>query len=379
MQPTSIPSTDNIPEEHVQVDCEQEYEQEPLYDHDHDDHRHNQEQQKKKQQRHHIVHFDNTEPSSYPPQSRGGLLGQLHSPFMSKSSDSHQHPSDVSDQDDYSELGGSSKHKNKSKGQNKQDDLVSAQHQQSSSNQHQHQHQHQQEVQHHSNQLEQTERSRHSNGYGGTIHPDHRRSSHSARRLSSSINTNGSPSTAASSTSIPSSPSQYSLPFNHNSNNHQRTFEKEHASSSSQSNGNGTPGATYSSSRSRTRSKSHPDFPSIPLNACRSASFGCSYSMIILFLLSFTVLGCVFHSNFYHQVDADNCEPIYMQPKYFKLLGFDRERTAFAGKYGLFLFRDQYDYRLQVDPSLLTDRGNYVWTVDKEAKVNGVVLSTGAT
>ncbi|KAG0070533.1 hypothetical protein BGZ93_008908 [Podila epicladia] len=54
---------------------------------------------------------------------------------MSKSSDSHQHPSDVSDQDDYSELGGSSKHKNKSKGQNKQDDLANAQHQQSSSDQ----------------------------------------------------------------------------------------------------------------------------------------------------------------------------------------------------------------------------------------------------
>jgi len=63
-----------------------------------------------------------------------------------------------------------------------------------------------------------------------------------------------------------------------------------------------------------------------------------------------------------------------MQPKYYKLLGFDRERTAFAGKYGLFLFRDQYDYRLQVDSSLLTDRGNYVWTVDKEAKVTELWL-----
>ncbi|ORZ15985.1 PGAP1-like protein-domain-containing protein [Lobosporangium transversale] len=39
-----------------------------------------------------------------------------------------------------------------------------------------------------------------------------------------------------------------------------------------------------------------------------------------------------------------------MQPRYYKLLGFDRERTAFAGKYGLLLFRDQYDYRLQVQP-----------------------------
>lgn len=278
---------------------------------------------------------------------------------MSKSSDSHQHPSDVSDQDDYSELGGSSKHKNKSKRQSKQESVTNAQQQQSSSDQHQHQHL--QEAQQHSTQPERTERSRHSNGYS-TIHSDNKKSSHPTRRLSSSINTNGSP-PSSSSTSIPSSPSQYSLPFNHNNNHHQRAFEKEHASSSSQNNGNSVP------SRSRTRSKYHPDLPNIPLNACRSASFGCSYPMITLFLLSFAVLGCVFHSNFYHQVDADNCEPIYMQPKYYKLLGFDRERTAFAGKYGLFLFRDQYDYRLQVDPSLLTDRGNYVWTVDKEAKI----------
>ncbi|KAF9376608.1 ATP-dependent RNA helicase dbp7, partial [Podila verticillata] len=353
-------NTDNIPEEHVQVDCEQESEQEHHHDHDYDhDHRHDQEQHQQKQQHHHIVHFDNTEPSSYPPHPRGGLLGQLHSPFMSKSSDSHQHPSDVSDQDDYSELGGSSKHKNKSKRQSKQESVTNAQQQQSSSDQHQHQHH--QEAQQHSTQPERTERSRHSNGYS-TIHSDNKKSSHPTRRLSSSINTNGSP-PSSSSTSIPSSPSQYSLPFNHNNNHHQRAFEKEHASSSSQNNGNSVP------SRSRTRSKYHPDLPNIPLNACRSASFGCSYPMITLFLLSFAVLGCVFHSNFYHQVDADNCEPIYMQPKYYKLLGFDRERTAFAGKYGLFLFRDQYDYRLQVDPSLLTDRGNYVWTVDKEAKI----------
>jgi hypothetical protein len=60
-----------------------------------------------------------------------------------------------------------------------------------------------------------------------------------------------------------------------------------------------------------------------------------------------------------------------MQPKYFKLLGFDRERTAFAGKYGLLLFRDQYDYKLPVPSSMLAEYSNSVYTVDKEAKVCG--------
>ncbi|KAI7816311.1 PGAP1-like protein-domain-containing protein [Gamsiella multidivaricata] len=66
--------------------------------------------------------------------------------------------------------------------------------------------------------------------------------------------------------------------------------------------------------------------------------------------MSLTLLGCIFHSNFYRQVDPNGCLYTYMQPKYFKLLGFDRERTAFAGKYGLLLFRDQYDYKLQIQP-----------------------------
>ncbi|KAF9909207.1 GPI inositol deacylase [Linnemannia zychae] len=91
--------------------------------------------------------------------------------------------------------------------------------------------------------------------------------------------------------------------------------------------------------------------------------------MVMVFLASFAVLGCIFHSNFYYQIDRKDCQFTYMQPKFYKLLGFDRERTAFAGKYGLLLFRDQYDYRLPVPASMLTEYANSVYTIDKEAKV----------
>ncbi|KAG0287304.1 GPI inositol deacylase [Linnemannia gamsii] len=105
------------------------------------------------------------------------------------------------------------------------------------------------------------------------------------------------------------------------------------------------------------------------MHTCRSPTFGCSYSMVMVFLASFALLGCIFHSNFYHQVDLKHCKFTYMQPKFYKLLGFDRERTAFAGKYGLLLFRDQSDYRLPIPASMMTEYANLVYTVDKEAKV----------
>ncbi|KAG0042578.1 GPI inositol deacylase [Gryganskiella cystojenkinii] len=73
--------------------------------------------------------------------------------------------------------------------------------------------------------------------------------------------------------------------------------------------------------------------------------------------------------NFALSVDKDNCEFTYMQPKYYKLLGFDRARTQFAGKYGLLLFRDRYDYEVPVPPRLLKEYANNVYTIDKEARV----------
>ncbi|KAG0343777.1 GPI inositol deacylase [Podila humilis] len=380
MQPPSIASINTIPEERVQVDCGPEQ-------HEYDSQEHNLPQQENHlhllqlQLQHHIIHLDTPSepPLPSPLNQRGGPLGQLHSPFMSKSSNSHQNSSDFSDHDDHSDLGGPSKHKHsKHKGQH-QDRISTTINHFSSSDQHHHDFK-----QHHSIQPETVERTRHSNGYShATAQAEHRKST---RRLSSSIhsnaNTNGSlASSSSTSASIPSSPSQYSLPFNHNSSGHGHRADKESqqqaTSSSTHTSGNGNGNMTPAGgaflaapARSRTRSKSHPDLPNIPLrSACRSSSFGCSFSMFAVFIISFTVLGCVFHSNFYHQVDTDSCDPIYMQPKYFKLLGFDRERTAFAGKYGLFLYRDQYDYRLPIDPSLLMDRGNYVWTVDKAAKI----------
>ncbi|KAG0371220.1 GPI inositol deacylase [Mortierella sp. AD032] len=105
------------------------------------------------------------------------------------------------------------------------------------------------------------------------------------------------------------------------------------------------------------------------MHSFRSPTFGCSYSMVMVFLASFALLGCIFHSNLYYQIDRKDCQFTYMQPKFYKLLGFDRERTAFAGKYGLLLFRDQYDYRLPVPASMLTEYANSVYTIDKEAKV----------
>ncbi|KAG0228491.1 GPI inositol deacylase [Mortierella sp. GBA43] len=103
--------------------------------------------------------------------------------------------------------------------------------------------------------------------------------------------------------------------------------------------------------------------------ACRSPSIYCSFWMASAFLMSLVLLGSIFHSNFYHQVDPNGCIDSYMQPKYYILQGFDRERTAFAGKYKLLFFRDLYDYPLQLPHSMLTEVSRYVYIVDKEAKI----------
>ncbi|KAF8925799.1 GPI inositol deacylase [Dissophora ornata] len=218
-----------------------------------------------------------------------------------------------------------------------------------------------------------SERLRNSNGYNhyGVPNYHEKKPSFPTRRLSATIHSSASspssPSASSSGTaSTPTSPSQYSLP-SYNQTSH-RLSDKEQDEAISE--GRVYTTTTHVNGRFRTRSKSHPELLNIPLiKACQSPSFGCSYSMVIVFLVSFILLGCIFHSNFYHQVDPNSCMYTYMQPKYFKLLGFDRERTAFAGKYGLLLFRDQYDYKLQVPSSMLTEYSNSVYTVDKEAKI----------
>ncbi|KAG0270040.1 GPI inositol deacylase [Actinomortierella ambigua] len=109
----------------------------------------------------------------------------------------------------------------------------------------------------------------------------------------------------------------------------------------------GRPSRRNSVIRSRTRSKSQPDpLPAPPQRVFRSATFGCSLPMIVVFLLSMATLGAIFHSNFYRQVDCKDCKMTFMTPKFIKVPGFDRDKTPFAGKYGLYVYRGEYDYNI---------------------------------
>ncbi|KAG0205911.1 GPI inositol deacylase [Mortierella sp. GBA30] len=219
-----------------------------------------------------------------------------------------------------------------------------------------------------------SERLRYSNGYNqNTANNDHKQS-YPTRRLSASINSSNNTSSHTSPSpsgtlSSPTSPSQYSLPYSHQG-DHPVAKEYHHARSGLGVGASGAYTSTRTDGRSGTRSKSQPEPSNLPLlNASRSSTFGCSYPMAIVFVVSFILLSCVFHSNFFRQVDRKLCQDTYMQPKFFRLLGFDRERTAFAGKYGLLLFRDQYDYRLSIPPSMLNEYDLHTVTVDKEAKI----------
>ncbi|KAF9578623.1 GPI inositol deacylase, partial [Lunasporangiospora selenospora] len=248
-----------------------------------------------------------------------------------------------------------------------------------------------------------SEQQRSCNGYTYTsTHQDHGQTqSYPTRRLSTS--THSSPvSTVSSTTSIsytsgtavstPSSPSHSTLPYSHGDPRYSGQGFEDASTSSGETAGTGTENETemnvltrtthvnggFTSGqaeglirRSRTRSKSHPDLPDVPLmKACQSSSFGCSSPMAILFVISAIVLGCVFHSNFYRQIDASrDCNMTFMQPKHYKLMGFDQERTAFAGKYGLLLFRDQYDYKLHVPQNMITELPYSVLAIDKKFKV----------
>ncbi|RIB09972.1 PGAP1-like protein [Gigaspora rosea] len=75
-----------------------------------------------------------------------------------------------------------------------------------------------------------------------------------------------------------------------------------------------------------------------------SVSFSLSYSVIIIFLVTVCLLGMVIDSFLHYQKDAPGCKVSMMYPSYIKQHGFDSEQTRFAGKYGLYLYRDEaYD------------------------------------
>ncbi|KAF9188961.1 GPI inositol deacylase [Haplosporangium sp. Z 767] len=100
------------------------------------------------------------------------------------------------------------------------------------------------------------------------------------------------------------------------------------------------------------------------------SSFGCSGPMCTLLLFAFALLGCVIHSSFTHQLDPKGCMMTHMQPSFFRIMHFDRSRTRFADKYGLLLYRDEYDDRLSLDSKIEKQIGSFEWTVKKSAQIN---------
>lgn len=51
----------------------------------------------------------------------------------------------------------------------------------------------------------------------------------------------------------------------------------------------------------------------------------------------------------HHQRDVSGCQTSYMRPEYIKQTEFDSEMTRFAGKYGLYLYREKgFDFTDQV-------------------------------
>ncbi|KAF8940304.1 GPI inositol deacylase [Dissophora ornata] len=71
----------------------------------------------------------------------------------------------------------------------------------------------------------------------------------------------------------------------------------------------------------------------------------------------------------------DGCQMTYMYPSYYKIMGFDHDKTRLAGKYGLVLYRHDSGTTPPIsDPSQLTRTGDYDHTIAKSAKirVNGI-------
>lgn len=67
-------------------------------------------------------------------------------------------------------------------------------------------------------------------------------------------------------------------------------------------------------------------------------------SRLVTFLLVLFSLSSVYimlDSFQHYQRDVSGCQTSYMRPEYIKQTGFDSEMTRFAGKYGLYLYREK--------------------------------------
>jgi hypothetical protein len=80
-----------------------------------------------------------------------------------------------------------------------------------------------------------------------------------------------------------------------------------------------------------------------------SASLSFSYPMIIIGVLTIILVGMIMDSFFNRQKDFKGCHVSRMYPWFIKHDNFDSEQSKFAGKYGLYLYRDRvYDSNDQV-------------------------------
>ncbi|KAI8391121.1 PGAP1-like protein-domain-containing protein [Radiomyces spectabilis] len=111
------------------------------------------------------------------------------------------------------------------------------------------------------------------------------------------------------------------------------------------------------SSNSSSRTSSPSNSPSPPLSPSTTQALLPSIyhltraSRLLIFCIIFlSILGItvIIDSFQHHQRDKSGCRMSYMRPYYIKQTGFDSEMTRFAGKYGLYLYReadhDYYDY-----------------------------------
>ncbi|KAG9307753.1 hypothetical protein G9A89_023318 [Geosiphon pyriformis] len=103
---------------------------------------------------------------------------------------------------------------------------------------------------------------------------------------------------------------------------------------------------SWTSSKRKPQSKTKPlKSPSLSSLSQSSSSIPFSLALFTIFMITAVFFVAILDSFFYYQKDAKGCLVSYMRPSFIKQDGFDSEQTRFAGKYGLYLYREGgYDH-----------------------------------
>jgi hypothetical protein len=90
-------------------------------------------------------------------------------------------------------------------------------------------------------------------------------------------------------------------------------------------------------------------------------------SQVLIALLILASLGSIYimlDSLLHYQRDVTGCQTSYMRPEYIKQTSFDSEMTRFAGKYGLYLYREKgVDYSDQVSCMCVSNQTKFSYTL----------------